>query len=176
MNIDLNFNFVSPSYKILLKYTHMYKTPDKLEKVASLFRPDFLLPAKRKISRFAMCLSTSSFLSLRFSTTFRNLSARFSGEKRTPTNPILHRRLITWLEYSESRGNDSSRSRVINNLSNITTIPFSNSRNFLLLFFNARRFFDIGAKILQREFESYQAISQFSVFGLANFFRSLLFF
>lgn len=175
MNIDLNFNFVSPSYKILPKYTHMYKTPDKLEKVASLFRPDFLLPAKRKISRFATCLSTSSFLSLRFSTTFRNLSARFLGEKRTPTNPILHRRLITWLEYSESRGNDSSRSRVINNLSNIT-IPFSNSRNFLLLFFNARRFFDIGAKILQRGFESYQAISQFSVFGLANFFRSLLFF
>lgn len=123
----------------------MYKTPDKLEKVASLFRPDFLLPAKRKISRFAMCLWTSSFLSLRFSTTFRNLSARFSGEKRTPTNPILHCRLITWLEYSESRGNDSSRSRVINNLSNIT-IPFSNSRNFLLLFFNARRFFDIRAR------------------------------
>lgn len=111
-------------------HKYIYKTSDKLEKVPSLFRPGCRrissFRQKRKSLNSQCVFRRSSFLSL---CGFRNLSARFLGEKRTPTNPILHRRLITWLEYSESRGNDSSRSsRVINNLSNITI------RFFLLLF------------------------------------------
>lgn len=111
-------------------HKYIYKTSDKLEKVPSLFRPGCrrisFFRQKRKSLNSQCVFRRSSFLSL---CGFRNLSARFLGEKRTPTNPILHRRLITWLEYSESRGNDSSRSsRVINNLSNITI------RFFLLLF------------------------------------------
>lgn len=129
-----------------------------------------------------MCLSASSFLSL---CGFRNLSARFLGEKRTPTNPILHRRLITWLEYSESRGNDSSRSsRVINNLSNITI------RFFLLLFpfflfltredfsSKVRKFYNTDSKVtrcaLTRAIKHF--LSRFLkflfVFALANFFSN----
>lgn len=119
-----------------------------------------------------MCLSASSFLSL---CGFRNLSARFLGEKRTPTNPILHRRLITWLEYSESRGNDSSRSsRVINNLSNITIRFFLLLFPFFLFFFNARRFFEQGEKILQHGFESYEVCVCALTRGIKHFLSRFL--
>lgn len=139
-------------------HKYIYKTSDKLEKVPSLFRPGCrrisFFRQKRKSLNSQCVFRRSSFLSL---CGFRNLSARFLGEKRTPTNPILHRRLITWLEYSESRGNDSSRSsRVINNLSNITIRFFLLLFPFFLFFFNARRFFEQGEKILQHGFESYE--------------------